>query len=154
MEITTNQLLYYAFIIGLFDGVGSIDVAIWKRFKSNGTLQPLYVKAFGKSQILPVLKELDKINTTKPSPGLQKIAKDLLKNTTASIDMVAAKDEAGIEKRNQYRIASISKSFIGYIANYLKVNHNLNLDAKVCFCLLYTSPSPRDKRQSRMPSSA
>ena len=23
-----------------------------------------------------------------------------------------------------------------------------------CFCLLYTSPSPRDKRQSRMPSSA
>ena len=24
----------------------------------------------------------------------------------------------------------------------------------VCICLLYTSPSPRDKRQSRMPSSA
>ena len=26
--------------------------------------------------------------------------------------------------------------------------------AKSCSCLLYTSPSPRDKRQSRMPSSA
>ena len=26
--------------------------------------------------------------------------------------------------------------------------------AKVMICLLYTSPSPRDKRQSRMPSSA
>ena len=26
--------------------------------------------------------------------------------------------------------------------------------AKICACLLYTSPSPRDKRQSRMPSSA
>ena len=25
---------------------------------------------------------------------------------------------------------------------------------KKCSCLLYTSPSPRDKRQSRMPSSA
>ena len=25
---------------------------------------------------------------------------------------------------------------------------------EVYFCLLYTSPSPRDKRQSRMPSSA
>ena len=24
----------------------------------------------------------------------------------------------------------------------------------LCRCLLYTSPSPRDKRQSRMPSSA
>ena len=29
--------------------------------------------------------------------------------------------------------------------------HGLN---RVCSCLLYTSPSPRDKRQSRMPSSA
>ena len=26
--------------------------------------------------------------------------------------------------------------------------------AQSCVCLLYTSPSPRDKRQSRMPSSA
>ena len=26
--------------------------------------------------------------------------------------------------------------------------------AQACVCLLYTSPSPRDKRQSRMPSSA
>ena len=28
------------------------------------------------------------------------------------------------------------------------------LNAYTCTCLLYTSPSPRDKRQSRMPSSA
>ena len=27
-------------------------------------------------------------------------------------------------------------------------------EAQVAACLLYTSPSPRDKRQSRMPSSA
>ena len=27
-------------------------------------------------------------------------------------------------------------------------------DALISLCLLYTSPSPRDKRQSRMPSSA
>ena len=29
-----------------------------------------------------------------------------------------------------------------------------SISAKVQLCLLYTSPSPRDKRQSRMPSSA
>ena len=29
-----------------------------------------------------------------------------------------------------------------------------NPELKDGFCLLYTSPSPRDKRQSRMPSSA
>ena len=31
---------------------------------------------------------------------------------------------------------------------------HLTLYAPDCYCLLYTSPSPRDKRQSRMPSSA
>ena len=31
---------------------------------------------------------------------------------------------------------------------------NLEFDLLSDFCLLYTSPSPRDKRQSRMPSSA
>ena len=31
--------------------------------------------------------------------------------------------------------------------------YDLNLDT-IRSCLLYTSPSPRDKRQSRMPSSA
>ena len=31
--------------------------------------------------------------------------------------------------------------------------HDFDL-ARFIFCLLYTSPSPRDKRQSRMPSSA
>ena len=30
----------------------------------------------------------------------------------------------------------------------------LSIDAANRTCLLYTSPSPRDKRQSRMPSSA
>ena len=28
------------------------------------------------------------------------------------------------------------------------------INVEVFYCLLYTSPSPRDKRQSRMPSSA
>ena len=38
-----------------------------------------------------------------------------------------------------------------------KYNHHPNWEnvyAKVIICLLYTSPSPRDKRLSRMPSSA
>ena len=31
---------------------------------------------------------------------------------------------------------------------------NKNLHYKLLFCLLYTSPSPRDAHESRMPSSA
>ena len=37
------------------------------------------------------------------------------------------------------------------VAKFSEIKSNLNPDG--C-CLLYTSPSPRDKRQSRMPSSA
>ena len=39
----------------------------------------------------------------------------------------------------------------GYIASI--IDAGLGTAASRC-CLLYTSPSPRDKRQSRMPSSA
>ena len=35
-----------------------------------------------------------------------------------------------------------------------KLNVNVGTIGHIDHCLLYTSPSPRDKRQSRMPSSA
>ena len=40
------------------------------------------------------------------------------------------------------------------IAGLLQMDYLLNLADLAGACLLYTSPSPRDKRQSRMPSSA
>ena len=42
---------------------------------------------------------------------------------------------------------------IGYDGKFIHNDHWLD-DAEHNSCLLYTSPSPRDKRQSRMPSSA
>ena len=39
-------------------------------------------------------------------------------------------------------------------STYGKEGDTLVLDIDSKTCLLYTSPSPRDKRQSRMPSSA
>ena len=46
--------------------------------------------------------------------------------------------------------------FKGTGAEFNLNDQQINLTAKEEFqiCLLYTSPSPRDKRQSRMPSSA
>ena len=41
-----------------------------------------------------------------------------------------------------------------YLAEDKATLHDLADEYKVSACLLYTSPSPRDKRQSRMPSSA
>ena len=40
---------------------------------------------------------------------------------------------------------------LDYVWGYTIVN---DITARDIHCLLYTSPSPRDKRQSRMPSSA
>ena len=42
----------------------------------------------------------------------------------------------------------------GKSGEYFKLLDDYALAAKGWGCLLYTSPSPRDKRQSRMPSSA
>ena len=40
------------------------------------------------------------------------------------------------------------------VAEFLKQSGRANYFDDIKGCLLYTSPSPRDKRQSRMPSSA
>ena len=41
-----------------------------------------------------------------------------------------------------------------YIQAYSKTKKDYTPTRFYVYCLLYTSPSPRDKRQSRMPSSA
>ena len=46
-----------------------------------------------------------------------------------------------------------SRETDAFVGDVLKKN-SLKDVSKVMVCLLYTSPSPRDKRQSRMPSSA
>ena len=65
----------------------------------------------------------------------------------------------GVRKRPIYKIVIADSryprdgKFIEKIGSY---NPLLPKDKKerIKVCLLYTSPSPRDKRQSRMPSSA
>ena len=57
-----------------------------------------------------------------------------------------------IDEENQTACV-IDPSESAPIINYLD-NSKINLKFILNTCLLYTSPSPRDKRQSRMPSSA
>ena len=58
-----------------------------------------------------------------------------------------------VEAPNQFAYDWIINNYQDIILSSLKeVDSTLQL--KVSICLLYTSPSPRDKRQSRMPSSA
>ena len=52
---------------------------------------------------------------------------------------------------NSYKVdPDVTRSRI-YLETMEKVLSNVN---KVIICLLYTSPSPRDRQKSRMPSSA
>ena len=50
------------------------------------------------------------------------------------------------------RFYEIAKRVVEITSDALFVAHNVNFDYH--FCLLYTSPSPRDRTRPRMPSSA
>ena len=63
----------------------------------------------------------------------------------------AAKD-AGVKIRSSEGVTSITKSDAGFEVE--TDNGGSYTAAHVLLCLLYTSPSPRDRTRSRMPSSA
>ena len=56
-----------------------------------------------------------------------------------------AKNDTNMTQVNIYKQA---------IADFEALYPNITVNLRLYTCLLYTSPSPRDKRQSRMPSSA
>ena len=71
-------------------------------------------------------------------------------------------DESGVGRRKpvhrtvEERAAIVAETYIAKHMDGLKRfldDGTFEMDNNVV-CLLYTSPSPRDKRQSRMPSSA
>ena len=86
----------------------------------------------------------------------------LLSSTTVGC-LSNSEDNSGIELMVNYEFTN-GTIVETYVDGDLQSNSNIILDFDfsttssehelVSFCLLYTSPSPRDKRQSRMPSSA
>ena len=48
----------------------------------------------------------------------------------------------------------LTQALSGRDKDLLRLQNQINELGELLSCLLYTSPSPRDKRQSRMPSSA
>ena len=71
---------------------------------------------------------------------------------THQVDDVLQEIRIRVEKNERVLITTLTKRMAEQLTDYLTEN-----GVKVRYlhsCLLYTSPSPRDKRQSRMPSSA
>ena len=76
-----------------------------------------------------------------------------LKTMTRSEATVFAQQALAIYVKWMHRIASMRSSFAESSQGLRFPHHEFRVGQRD-ICLLYTSPSPRDKRQSRMPSSA
>ena len=63
-------------------------------------------------------------------------------------------DQSVVEMCEDMDAPEIVFSFVGIEKLEEKINKNCDVIGIVTDCLLYTSPSPRDQRGSRMPSSA
>ena len=69
---------------------------------------------------------------------------------------IIALDECSMISEQDYLLFMTSKAKVIFTGDYKQLPPVMAKSAKgkMDTCLLYTSPSPRDKRQSRMPSSA
>ena len=69
------------------------------------------------------------------------------------VPMVLAKKDSYLKIFLIATVFSVLGGVFGYLIGYLFIDLAMHV-IEFYSCLLYTSPSPRDKRQSRMPSSA
>ena len=77
------------------------------------------------------------------------------KNPETNFRIPAEKDFADIKMRSKVAPVYLVKSASGDLDSVVVPMHGLGLwSVMYGFCLLYTSPSPRDRTRSRMPSSA
>ena len=101
--------------------------------------------------------KLEKINTNTQNLILD--GRDILIRKI-SIDDSLLEKEYCTQQKNKLKIKNISKdSFLLKIEGIIKPKENSSLlgmyeSNGIITCLLYTSPSPRDVEESRMPSSA
>ena len=93
-------------------------------------------------------------------PGVQSLIQDALNNqfdivVSEALDRISRDQEdiAGIYKRLQFSSVAMLTLSEGDISE-LHIGLIGTMNALFLNCLLYTSPSPRDQRGSRMPSSA
>ena len=62
--------------------------------------------------------------------------------------------EDDISTLNDKQLTKIRRDSFGFVFQAFNLIPTLTAEENITFCLLYTSPSPRDVEESRMPSSA
>ena len=90
-------------------------------------------------------------------------SRDAAVEKTADIQMATRQEEAGCHAYcfapdpsvpTRIQVYELWEDSDSLAAHFKHPNYDAMVAALSSACLLYTSPSPRDKRQSRMPSSA
>ena len=77
-----------------------------------------------------------------------------IKNLIEGLLMVKKELSTALEKNGITKIDTLNKKFDPNLHQAMMEIENNDLEEGVVVCLLYTSPSPRDVEESRMPSSA
>ena len=89
------------------------------------------------------------------------IKTDSIMDISADIIIIAVNDKNQIINKSKLKpscttyLSNIisSKDLLGDVGSILLVHGSKDFE-RIILCLLYTSPSPRDRQKSRMPSSA
>ena len=82
--------------------------------------------------------------------GLRRMDKDVLDHDPDIVIIFFGTNDLRVDSHKHIKFKDYKKN----LHEMIKRSRRAGAKALLCTCLLYTSPSPRDKRQSRMPSSA
>ena len=106
-------------------------------------------------------QEVCRILVPPPNIGRRRAASDLgrLRDTPLQVLMPVAQEDNTLLEQVYYQFWIMREGWLvdpgtNWVWRFHRDDKAWVRDPKVFICLLYTSPSPRDKRQSRMPSSA
>ena len=140
--------------------LGIYIFAVWRRVR----IPPLKVSP--ESEISEIVSETDawltKLKAEHKFSGVTLVIRDGKELIAGAYGFADAGRRTSLTVSSPMRIASVSKQFTAAAILLLVSQNKLDLDAPIDVylnefpynCLLYTSPSPRDQRGSRMPSSA
>ena len=109
---------------------------------------PILVANFGKHPKLLLHKK--HVATAKPHPTT------LVESNISHAEILGliSDEEANVNRKNLFRKRDFNAKDISLINKHLADDREKHMGDDEKPCLLYTSPSPRDQRGSRMPSSA
>ena len=125
-----------------------IDTKSFARLEPLGLTGLNYIQVFAGGDDFPLIKDL-------PGKGPRRIQGQMSQIDTFLDDggSVIESVQTALQRVNVVMSTEAIEDFHSILDNINQVTGNLR-DADIDTCLLYTSPSPRDQRGSRMPSSA